>query len=85
LIGVVDQDWTENSRIPIFFLSLWRQQLSFLFLFSDFSLLFAAAKGRVIKPYSPKWASPYGLVFGHVWAILYLGGKPNPTNLPLPD
>jgi tryptophan-rich sensory protein len=54
-------------------------------LFSDFSLLFAAAKGRVIKPYSPKWASPYGLIFGHVWVILYLGGKPNPTNLPLPD
>jgi hypothetical protein len=63
LIGAVDQDWTENSRIPIFFLSLAAAAF-FSSLFSDFSLLFAAAKGRVIKPYSPKWASPYGLALG---------------------
>jgi hypothetical protein len=65
LIGAVDQDWIENSRIPIFFLSLSLAAAAFFSsLFSDFSPLFAAAKGRVIKPYSPKWASPYGLALG---------------------
>jgi hypothetical protein len=71
----VDQDWTENSINSIFFLSIFGGSSSFFFflIFLISVVLLAAAKDRVIKPYSPKWA------------ILYLGGKPNPTNLPLPD
>jgi hypothetical protein len=82
LIGAVDQDWTENSRNPIFSLSLSGGSSSSFFssLFSDFSD-FSLQQQRVglITLLSQMglsiWAS-----FGHVWAILHLGGKPNPTD-----
>jgi hypothetical protein len=55
LIGAVDQDWTENSRIPIFLsLSLAAAAaLSFSLVFLIFSHLFAAAKGRFNNPTLP--------------------------------
>jgi hypothetical protein len=81
LIGAVDQDWTENSRIPIFFLSLWRQQQLFLFSCSDFSD-FSLQQQRVglITLLSQMGLSIWANFFGHLWAILHLGGKPNPTD-----
>jgi hypothetical protein len=50
-----------------------------------FLFVFAAAKGMVIITLLSQMGLSIWASFGHVWAILHLGGKPNPTNLPLPD
>jgi len=77
----------KNPKTLFFFLSL---SLSLAAALSSFSSYFSgcsltATKDRVINPILPNgplhtWAS-IGQVLGHP----HIGGKPNPTNLPLPD